>query len=246
MSKLIERPIIFSGAMICALLEGRKTQTRRVFKTPQKIKDFYLTGAGNWTNSKTGEFHEFAYDAVLDGDFGVSFLVAGDAGFDGPYPCPYGKPGDRLWVRETWAGGIPGCESQGGYSYKADHITGNDGPFEIKWRSPIHMPREASRIILEITGIRVERLQSITEQDAIAEGLKALVKDRRHPVTVKYGIPDLDGLPGNDNLGWPWQQWNASPVKSFHTLWDSIHADGRYPWDSNPWVWVVEFNVLAT
>lgn len=165
MQTIKERPIIFSGAMIRALLEGRKTQTRRVVRTTYRIEQV---------------------------------------------KCPYGKPGDRLWVRETWAGGIPGCESQGGYSYKADHITGNDGPFEIKWRSPIYMPRNASRITLQVADIRVERLQSITEQDAIAEGLK------------------------------------ESPVNAFHALWDSIHADGKYPWDSNPWVWVIEFNVLAT
>lgn len=235
MQTIKERPIIFSSAMVHALRDGRKTQAREVIRGT--INSFHLGKLlASWPLSGCQEFSDgFAVFQVQDSvDSWTSETVI----------SRHGKPGDLLWVKETWAKGVLGYESQGGYLYKADLIAENDGPIEIKWMPSIHMPREASRIILEITDIRIERLQSIAEEDAIAEGLKALRKDIGHPVTVKYGIPDLDGLPGDDNLGWPWQQWNASPVNAFQTLWDSAHADD-YPWDLNPWVWVVDFKNIS-
>lgn len=98
------------------------------------------------------------------------------------------------------------------------------------------MPRWASRITLEVTGIRVERLQDISEEDAIAEGLSGITKDGK---LIKYGIPDQDGLPGTDNTGWPWRDWQKDPRDAYRRLWESIN--GRGSWDANPWVWVVEF-----
>lgn len=98
------------------------------------------------------------------------------------------------------------------------------------------MPRWASRITLEIVAVRVERLNEISEPDAKAEGLKALSKDG---TLVKYGIPDRDGLPGNDDYGWHWKEWERDPRQSFRRLWESLNGPGS--WDANPWVWVIEF-----
>lgn len=181
-----ERPILFNGPMVRAVLDGRKTQTRR------------------------------------------------------PY---YARPtlpqaGDRLWVRETFAANVPGCEFQGGYSYRADHRDPKgDGPAHpIRWTPSIHMPRNASRITLDVEHVRVERLQDISEDDARAEGLECLTKDLS---LYKYGIPDRDGLPGTDDDGWPWQDWDTDPRKAFRTLWTRIY--GAESWDANPLVWVCAF-----
>lgn len=137
-----ERPILFSGPMVRAILEGRKTQTRRVLKNPD----------------------DGVSTTIEDG----SPLYCDDGGFWHPRPCPYGQPGDRLWVREAHQ------LSPDGPIYRAtarEHGTyepGGAGP----WRPSIHMPRWASRITLEITDVRVERVQEITEDDAIAEGVE--------------------------------------------------------------------------
>jgi len=91
--------------------------------------------------------------------------------------------------------------------------------------------------LIEITSVRLEKLQDISEEDAIAEGLKALTKDNGQ--TIKYGIPDADGMPGKDDFGWPWMEWNASPVLACKKLWEQINGPGA--WDKNPWVWAIEF-----
>ena len=101
------------------------------------------------------------------------------------------------------------------------------------------MPRWASRILLEIADVRVERLQEISENDAKGEGLAAISKDGQ---IFKYGIPDRDGLPGTDDHGWPWVDWKHSARNAFGRLWESINGAGS--WDTNPWVWVVEFRVI--
>ncbi len=131
--------------------------------------------------------------------------------------CPYGQPGDRLWVRETHALNVPGCDD--GVSYRADHNDPRgDGPAHpMEWRPSIHMKREHSRINLEVTGVRVERVQDITEADARAEGVTA------------------DDEP----------RGGAYWVTKFARLWDSINAKRGYSWESNPWVWVVEFKTEA-
>lgn len=211
------RPIIMSAPMVLALLGGSKTQTRRVVK-----------------------------DLIEDGDCddsGRAVIV----GYVPPSKCPYGKPGDLLYVRETF------CTDA-----RVDHIKPSElskgepifypgtnhviirGCYPLKrgrQRPGIFMPRWASRITLEITGIRVERLQDISEADARAEGLIAITKDGGN--TIKYGIPDLDGLPGNDNHGWNWQDWNTDPRLAYRNLWESINGKGS--WDANPFVWVIEF-----
>lgn len=211
-----ERPILFSGSMVRALLAGTKTQTRRVVK---------LRG------------YPGADVVVHDGKVWKPSRVD----YAGFVECPYGRPGDRLWVRETWRHIEGGAiyDSAGGMMdafedetiYRADRPT-YPGP----WKPSIFMPRWASRITLEIESVRVERLQDISGEDAMAEGLKAITKDGR---LTKYGIPDSDGLPGTDNTGWPWNEWRISPVDAYCVLWEIINGHGS--WAANPWVWVVGF-----
>ena len=212
-----ERPILFSALMVRALLAGTKTQTRRVVK-PQ----FAMDAVPEEMCATNERGHQ------ITGHSGLWWCAAeGDA--DVARRCPYGQPGDRLWVRECF------CEDplSFGVLYRADGELDepalNAGG---KWRPSIHMPRWASRITLEVTGVRVERLQDISEADAIAEG-------------IEEGIPAA----GTDIRVWknyspnkkdtPWLVW---PLSSYFSLWQSINGPGS--WDVNPWVWVVEFKRL--
>lgn len=176
-----ERPILFSGPMVRAILEGRKTQTRRVVKF-EFVKTIPVP-----ENSAFREGTEWKSE------------------------CPFGQPGDRLWVRETWAphadmppSAIYRCDRGGDYQ---DTVTPN-----FRWRPSIHMPRWASRLTLEITAVRVERLQDISEEDVWEEGC-----------TKPSGY---FGCPGQ-----------AQSI--FRSLWGAVY--GHESWDANPWVWVVEF-----
>lgn len=234
-----EKPILFSGAMVRAILDGRKTQTRRAWKMPPGF---------DWTSEgyNGGVIYpkEEGKHGIPRGCSGEYFSCSVDEIFS-----PYGRPDDRLWVRETWQGW-----RQTNYEYdeweemvspKNRHddfyepVYKADGEnFPEKWQPSIFMPREYSRIDLLIKDIRVERLQDISEQDALAEGLKAITKDGGQ--TIKYGIPDRDNLPGNDNYGWSWDEWEISPINAYRKLWDSINAK-THPWASNPWVWVIDF-----
>lgn len=204
----MDRPILFSAPMVRAILEGRKTQTRRVIK-PQP----YLDECGNacWKNSNYGQ--------SPSGQPHFEILAS-------PIPwnktkrvlCPYGKPGDRLWVREAFAVHPSQCTT----IYRADWAGSTalpDGDI-IKWKPPIHMPRWASRITLEITDIRVERLQDITEADALAEGAPQCLMD---------------------DEGKFYQRDNGTYKTGFVGLWS--HINGPDSWDQNPFVWVIEFKV---
>jgi hypothetical protein len=216
-----ERPILFSGAMVRAILSDSKTQTRRVVtKADHGSHVSAVTQRGQYWQ------HEFDGGSRNSGLLEVVNIK-----------CPYGEPGDHLYVRETWI-----QTEDGSYAYKATDAQNSEvqrcfSELGLKWKPSIFMPRKVSRITLEVASIRVERLQAISEEDAIAEGLTALSKDGQ---TVKYGIPDRDGLPGNDDDGWQWSQWCADPRRAYADLWDSINGK-TYPWDSNPWVWVVQF-----
>lgn len=186
-----ERPILFSAPMVRAILAGQKTQTRRIVK-PQPLGDTAWKNDDQWIVSGHGE--------------------AGDTGLH----CPYGQPGDRLWVRETWAYGIHALaaksDADGPFVYAADQTT--QGRLCDRWRPSIHMPRAASRITLEITGVRVERLRDISEDDAYAEGVTHA----------------------------EWGGMNAR--EGFRRLWESLNGTGS--WEANPWVWVVEFQRIST
>lgn len=203
-----ERPILFKGEMVRAILDGRKTQTRRVVKKPVdewRIVAFNFQGA-------SGRNYVLLQDA--------------DRTYRG-FPCPYGKPGDQLWVREKHAI----CGPNVWYAAECDNAPAwevceyPDGSnYDGKWRPSIHMPRWASRITLEVTGVRVEGVQDITDRDALFEG-------------IDYYAP-----PKNSEAYGAWDM--MSPSEGFMHLWDSINGK-KYPWESNPFVWVVEFKRMA-
>lgn len=197
-----ERPILFSGPMVRALLAGTKTQTRRVVK-PQPTE--FVGGPG-----------------VKLADGSPAPLVPLDDTVE-PYGseirCPYGLPGDRLWVRESWS---PTNQLSHGVLYRADFTSPEVG----RWKPSIHMPRWASRILLDVTGVRVERLQDISEADARAEGAK-----------------ECDPVSGREVLlAGPSQR--GSFVLHYRDIWEQINGAGS--WDANPWVWVVEFARATT
>jgi hypothetical protein len=164
--------------------------------------------------------------------------------------CPYGQPGDRLWVRETFAAqevkGWTVASSKPNdaeaeqlarathrfRAYRADQWEGDKAPEGMKWKPAIHMPRWASRLTLEIVAVRVERLQDITEEDALAEGVRRVTKDNE---VFKYCVYDL----GDDMSSTPWAVMRSTAVGAYAELWESIHGAGS--WQLNPWVWVLEF-----
>jgi hypothetical protein len=193
-----EHPILFSGPMVRAILEGRKTQTRRVVK-PQPSDD-WMNGT-NWQ-----EYYKPGKHQVLEKNLWVENHETGKE-----IPCRYGKPGDRLWVRETF-NVEPMITDEDFYNTYLKPIYRADDKWKIipKWKPSIFMPRWASRITLEITDVRVERLQDISYADVLAEG-----------------TPTLIGF-------------NSPRKFQFEQLWESINGK-KYPWSSNPWVWVVEF-----
>ena len=222
-----ERPILFSGAMVRALLTGTKTQTRRVVK-PQP--DTAHDGEPYWF---IGGYRVWGYRPAP----AVPLRAGGN-----PLPCPYGQPGDRLWVRETFIQGFPvdpltdslqqwdadGNELPKKTWYRADNsdigwIDDDGWQVNVPWKPSIHMPRAASRITLEITSVRVERLQDISEADALAEGI-VLQPDGG------YGLADTTHYHSTD------------PRQSYFSLWEAINGDGSV--QANPWVWVVKFRRL--
>jgi hypothetical protein len=207
-----ERPILFSAPMVRAILDGNKTQTRRIAKTVTSLPE----GQG-FTCLRKPKTNICL--PLVDGQWQWQ-PAAGDSWR--PYPkiaeyCPYGQPGDRLWVRETWA---PHADIPRGTIYRADpggdYQDNSDG---FKWHPSIHMHRWRSRITLEIESIRVERLNAISESDAMDEGAGLLIPEHEY----------LDGNP---------DQYR----RCFQMLWESINGPGS--WDANPWVWVLSFNRL--
>jgi hypothetical protein len=201
-----ERPILFSAPMVRAILDGSKTQTRRVAKHP-------LAQAAVRINSYKGQSE---FDCILpDGTGGI-------------IQCPYGKPGDWLWVRETWAyeQDGTGCPDDTGILYRATDPGWDDEETGLRWRPSIHMPRRASRILLEITDIRVQRLQEISEEDARAEGIDDDAADR--VLMMAEAMNQREPRPF---------------ASAFETLWEDIN--GTNSWAANPRVWVVAFRRLA-
>ncbi len=240
-----EHPILFKGEMVRAILDTRKTQTRRVIKPQPKVVHAIYSDASIETNC---------------------IFRRGDQRIH----CPYGQVGDRLWVRETWRVGA--WDENGGricVDYKADNYArqewltvpdnemfqrlwiqtsedaekagvkyDSDGKYHWKpddsparWRSPIHMPRWACRLTLKVTSVRVERLQDISEADARAEGVQA-------------GCGNTVEDCARDNCRCDVE----CPVKltyreGLHELLDSINAKRGFSWDSNPWVWAITFIV---
>lgn len=202
-----ELPILYSGAMVRALLDDRKVQTRRIINPqPQMVTDGAILP---WEGDPA------ALQRLLQ---------------QSKRACPFGQPGDRHWVRETWQHSNwphgPFDEDCGVF-YRADYMDdphGPDGELSPEgkyrtWRPSIHMPRAACRILLEVTNVRVERLQDISEADAFAEGVCAL--NGRHAGAAYV----TDGR------------------LAYELLWKSLYGAGS--WDANPWVWVVEFRRIS-
>lgn len=246
-----QRPILFNGAMVRAILNGQKTQTRRVCKNPIYSNGFgFVNGTGDLLCHNDYLPPSAMLMDVKRGN--ISYTTSDHEGWTAE--CPFGDVGDRLWVREAWMPDAPrdgtwadvefyGCKDAP-LSWIPEHYRKPEhclfsatwtGTPLVGWTPSIHMPRWASRITLEITSIRVERLQDISEKDAAAEGFAKLSKD--DGTTWKYGIPDSDGLPGTDDSGWPWSDWEQDSRNAFKKLWHSIGGD----WEANPWVWVIEF-----
>lgn len=235
-----ERSILFSAEMIRAILDGRKSQTRRVIR-PQPI---FADDGECWYPSETHK------KGLLYGSE-ISFRRWLATSFS-----PYGQPGDRLWVRETWGIGTRPCPFNGwvdGIEYKADELLIDDnsdltlylpvnlpddiclGDYEKKgWTPSIHMPRWASRIMLEITGVRVERVQEISEEDAQAEGVE-------RPI-LRLG-PN-GSRADNEFEHWPIHPLTGEYKDAYRTLWDKLNAKRGFGWDINPWAWVLEFKVV--
>jgi len=211
-----EHPILFSTPMVQAILERRKTMTRRISKHQ------------HWSFSELIDVNENGI--TQKNDRTVS--------------CPYGQPGDKLWVRETWAKYRAFGESvlaDAPFIYKADQDECDQYPCLIDgevicvsnrggWKPSIHMPKAAARIWLEIVSVKVERLQDITVEDAIKEGIK---KEKFTPTGEEcyYFYPCKD-LRDDSYLD--------DPKTSFYSLWKSINSQDS--WDANPWVWVIDFN----
>lgn len=210
-----ERPILFSAPMVRAILRGRKTQTRRMIKPRKGLTLNDLIAGGEQTPHASGT----TYSATRE-------MLAKD--------CPYGVPGDRLWVKETHAivprsayamsDGVHRTlrpdDSHDAAVYAADWERSKPG----RWRPSIHMPRWASRITLEITGVRAERLNECSAADAAAEGLIKL------PASGRYVVEQGDQYFGAAS---------HDPREVYAWLWE--HINGAGSWAANPWVWVVEF-----
>jgi hypothetical protein len=210
-----ERGIRFNGPMVRAILEGRKTQTPRLINWDRQKIDGVRASIG------PEGFKTITKNTIETVPWSSENLKRLD--------CPYGVPGDRLWVRESWTAYgdskgtmvpksmLPSRNCDGGIVYRADYPEA-EGP----WRPSIHLPRWASRITLEITDIRVQRVQEISEEDAKAEGAEAFPFGNQRLTTGEVGA-DM-------------------PFRSgFAVLWDEIYTDRGFPWKSNPWVWAISF-----
>jgi len=205
-----ERGIIFNAEMVRAVLEGRKTQTRRIMKVQPVSPELELSRIIESTRrTEDGKFFWREPGSFVNNRRSVLFS------------CPFGEVGDRLWVRETWAeagGSAPELQL-----YRANYPTHVPSKYEnvppaesIRWRPSIHMPRWASRIKLEITGVRVERLTALSDDDARNEGCPA----------------QLPHNPEDEHQARTW----------FRGLWSEMY--GEESWQANPWVWVIEFRKL--
>lgn len=222
-----ERPILFSDPMVRAILEGRKTQTRRVVRPQPEF--FPQGGRVSWRHGNrigSGK-NESAW------------------GWHAIDRCPYGRPGDRLYVREAWAlvprtayagsAGVVQTLRPDDAHDAAVYRAGWDRSRPGRWRPSIHMPRWASRLTLEVTDVRVERVQDIGEEDARAEGL--YVESGRGGSRYHY------------SQSAPPRSWYTHASDAFRRLWDdTMHTKGgthdAYGWDANPWVWAITFRVV--
>ncbi|WP_447988304.1 hypothetical protein [Achromobacter spanius] len=217
MAEVEERPILFNGPMVRAILAGNKAQTRRTrgleyFSRPENDPN-------GWWCARVADGH--------------AYMVYKQSPHERAVRCPYGQTGDRLWVRETWQHAnypFGPYQDHTPVLYRANYLDdahGPDGELSAEgryreWRPSIHMPRTACRLVLEITAVRVKRLQAIGDSDALAEGVGLNASSVGVVMTTPTG--------------------ESMPRLMFRALWEQIN--GADAWDANPWVWVVEFRVL--
>jgi hypothetical protein len=226
--------------MVRALLAGTKTQTRRVVKLPHENPPgrWEVLPWGGPNGGRTRDGQTVPFQNVI-GHTRTGEIIG----------CPHGEPGDTLWVRETWAPDPPiddtwastqwnGCgrtvseiperfHHQRFCNYAADWLHG-----PIRWTPSIHMPRWASRITLEVTGVRVERLQDISYEDALAEGA----------CLDPASMPNFPACIGSSETPEQFARRTNYPQRGYRTLWEQLNGQGA--WDANPWVWCIEFKRL--
>lgn len=235
-----ERPIIFNEEMVRAILEGRKTQTRRPINPQPKP---YHDNSIMWAGKSPMTFYE-----SLSCELPILWQRGSTNSSIAERTCPFGKVGDLLWVKETTiiapkrfndGAGSNAVDKDGEkrlVQYVAtDTDTEASGWYGLKKTPSIHMPQWASRITLEITNIRVETVQDISEDDALKEGIE-FWEDRYFDDAQDYY---------KDYLTMPHEEFNprphfTCPIRSFESLWDSIYHN----WHKNPWVWMIEFKKL--
>jgi len=212
-----EHPIVMATESIRAIYAGTKTQTRRVIRTKNLCFGYY-PGDRWWVGP-----HPYGgwWAWEVRGDPEPWMLKT--AGKEGGFACPFGVPGDRLRVKETFAELRPEHRIDGRWVYKAD-CRGADSErcreeLGYKWRSPRFMPREAARLFLEVLDVRAQRVQEISEADAVADGTRAI------------SVADIP------------RQAAWSERQDYSRLWDSLNADRGYPWAENPWVFAIAFRL---
>lgn len=227
-----EKPILFQPSMVLGTLRGDKHQTRRVNglkKINQFPDDCSFEGFVYIKNIKHAKFWNLKTDET--------FLIK----------SPYGDTGTKLWVRENFS--YVGTSDPGYLVYQAtypkcaERYNFDSIPKTLKecgerWKPSIHMPRVACRLELFVESIEIQRAQDISEQDARLEGFAKITKDGE---LFKYGLPDKDGYPGNDDFGWHWNYWEEKAYDAWKKLW--IQINGEESWCTNPWVWVIKFMV---
>lgn len=238
-----ERPILFSGEMVRALLDGRKTVTRRLMN-PQPTWDpswGTLVGRnGAWIYGNKPEGRD-RWHVEFDDEHQRLACTAEAYGWGAGAGCPFGVPGDRLWVREAF------LEALGKFWYRASPPKSreNERDWRVgggRWTPAIHMPRAASRLTLEVTALRVERLQEISADDIRAEGVQLMTTEPNKDGKARAWISVGEKHSMSAYLTGDPKTWSEEVLlrAKFAGLWDSLNGE-RASWASNPWVWIVGF-----
>lgn len=223
-----ERPILFNTDMVKVILEGKKTQTRRIIKDVQGLDfiGFVVCGTPKENEGKAA-FGRGSFEDILDAKIEKHVKP----------PC---EIGDILYIRETWkkykkmVGQGNNCYLKEFYGYKADENNPNNPSefYDGNWKPSIHMPKEAARIFLKVTNVRAEKLQDITEDGTKLEGISPFTKDN---TVWKYSYKDV----------FDWGKAPRTAKEAFIKLWDACCSKWIYKWNHNPWVWVIEFELIT-
>jgi hypothetical protein len=218
--------------MVDRTLKGLKT---KLYIPVKPLPYIDMSGNFCWKNKNFGQ--------NLDGTANIQSLASQiPCSYNHKVHCLCGKIGDVIYVKETWA-----------YSYECshyNHLHSDDCNFLYKasdscvdkWRSSTTMPKDATRIFLEITNVNILKINKIKESDVIAFGFSRLSKDGGR--TYKYGISDRDGLPGNDDFGWHWKDWEVDHLRAFAKLWNSKYKKEELKFNKSPYVWDIDYKII--